>query len=423
MVNIESLDETFEKNKKYIIEALQSFYGKRYQREIQNKIDNVYYNFRSTPEEDYEYLQSHKDEISEKESKRIEDIYEDFEEINKQIHSDYKNRLMDIILDTFRISGIYYYKRNNDTFVALLLMLFSPNGITGPALIDSFSTESINLYQKNPKAAYNIRLSHDLFRDSLKRWGVHINNLKPEVVDEFIKRRNNLKTKCRIAVLERTTYGIEEQERIRTNLQAKISTEEIAHVLFKKNAGQSITFYENKNGIYVPHHMITIPITQGLNQGTKAMDTTLIHESIHKAESYKHYVGIEIHDKMNSNEIINEVRTQMAAIKITSEIHENGIFIFDDPDDYKIEGECTYESVFPLIKPFIEKYEDLFTELAINNSAYELFSHFGNDWIEFSRLIDTIYRNHRSLAAYQINSNENKRRVKTLINRMQDYKK
>ena len=150
-----------------------------------------------------------------------------------------------------------------------------------------------------------------------------------------------------------------------------------------------------------------------------------MHEVIHKIETDKNYVGISIHDDRNTNNIINEIRTQYLALKFTKQLHEEGIFIYDNPDDYNIEKECAYEVLFPLTQNFIDEYEDIISDCAINNTPNKLYEYFGEDWKEFSEQIDYIYYEHMKYFfgtnnIPYINSND---KITELINNMNSFKK
>lgn len=81
-----------------------------------------------------------------------------------------------------------------------------------------------------------------------------------------------------------------------------------------------------------------------------------IHELVHAIE------------KRNSPNIINEVVTQKAAINITRRLHDNGIFLFDNPIDYQIEGTTKYEALFPIIEPILTNYFYILKDAHINGS-------------------------------------------------------
>ena len=63
--------------------------------------------------------------------------------------------------------------------------------------------------------------------------------------------------------------------------------------------------------------------------------------------------------------------------------------MYDNPNDYKIEGESTYETLFPLTKDFLDEHETLFSNCAINNTPQKLDEYFGEFWEEFSKKINS----------------------------------
>ena len=98
--------------------------------------------------------------------------------------------------------------------------------------------------------------------------------------------------------------------------------------------------------------------------------------------------------------------------------------MYDNPNDYKIEGESTYETLFPLTKDFLDEHETLFSNCAINNTPQKLDEDFGEFWEEFSKKINSIYYDHMHLFSRThsmpcINANDN---ITELINSMNLFK-
>ena len=423
MRNLEELNENFEKNKKYLIEILCSFYDKKYTEMIRNRINNVYYDFSSTPDEEYKYLQMHPYEFSQSEKYRIEVYYEDYKKAEKAAEKNYKELIIFEIKRHFKISGLDESKEKDEIFLKEFISIFTNNN-KETGLIDTFSTENINLLS-NPNTSGNvkkhIRENQDKFIKILKELNIEINNLTPEVVDSFIECRNELKTYYRTDILRSSLYGLHTIKRTRDFFKANIYEDDIAAFVFNKNVCQSITYYTVNRVEVLSHHVIMVPVLQKQNKNAKTIDVSLVHESIHKAETNNHKVGIQIHDQKETNAIMNEIRTQISAIKVAKEAHNNGIYIFDDPFNYREQGECTYEYFFPLIKHFIDEYEEVFTECAITNNPIELIVIFGSKWLELSRSIDRILKNYIAIDEYRIDSPENRIRVKKLIKSMKEF--
>jgi hypothetical protein len=99
--------------------------------------------------------------------------------------------------------------------------------------------------------------------------------------------------------------------------------------------------------------------------------------------------------------------------------------MYDNPDDYKIEGESAYEALFPLTKDFLDEHETLFTSCAINNTPQKLNECFGDFWKVFSKKINSIYYNNMYLFSrtYIIPCINVDNSIKELINNMNSFKR
>lgn len=132
---------------------------------------------------------------------------------------------------------------------------------------------------------------------------------------------------------------------------------------------------------------IFYPVVRQINQNFKALDTTFIHEIVHTIEKEGKY------------SIIDEIIVQKAAMNITKRLHENGIFIFDNKEDYLIEGNCMYEVLFPLIEPILLNYYDLLKDTLINGSFYSLNEAFGESWNKFLQELEMIYATYQDISS------------------------
>ena len=177
---------------------------------------------------------------------------------------------------------------------------------------------------------------------------------------------------------------------IKSEFNLELQPEILSIISFIENAYAGNIIVENDNNISF-YSYIRIPLIHLINIGVKGLDVNIIHELIHKIETDKNRVGISILNDENTNDIINEIRTQKLAIHITRKLHEQGIFIYDNPNDYKIEGESTYEWMFPLSESLLEEFEDIFSSCAINNDLEKLNDYFGSSWVTYSEHINNVY--------------------------------
>lgn len=72
--------------------------------------------------------------------------------------------------------------------------------------------------------------------------------------------------------------------------------------------------------------------------------------------------------------------------------------IFDNKEDYLIEGNCMYEVLFPLIEPILLNYYDLLKDTLINGSFYSLNEVFGESWDKFLKELEMVYATYQDIS-------------------------
>lgn len=224
----------------------------------------------------------------------------------------------------------------------------------------------------------------------MQKLGMDIEKISQDTIEDFIKFREERIIETKLYIMENSDYG----NKIYNELKIKCENNEIYYdqmesMCFEKIPYAFLTYYPEKEKIY---HFIKYPIVSLYNEGIRGLDISLIHELIHKIEwNIRLMCGLNLHDEKNTNKIVNEIRTQKLAIKITHKLHNAKVFIYDNPNDYKIEGESDYERMFPLVSDFFEEYESFFKECAINNAIDKLEEKFGESWHDFSSYINYIF--------------------------------
>ncbi len=383
MFDIFDLESTFNKNKETIIKTLIDYYGEEYSEVIRERIENTVFIFQSDPEVEYKYIESHKDQVSKTEALLIKTKYYH----QKAVEEEIRKKSIDYIFTA--ISVTFFGGRLDQKYKNQILDLFSDVNFNS-SLIDSYSTKNIERLN-NPKVIFAVRTSiksdQEYFLLKLKELGLKP-DINPVLVDKYIEIRKKCQTEYRNQIIEKTPYGKSISKAITQKYGVIIPPENLHDYIFLKSSfAHTITGRKNNEPFSI--HIIKLPVIELMTIGTKGIDVELIHEIIHRIETNGTHVGITNHDK---NIIANEIRTQKTSIKTTKKIHENGVFIFDNPKYYKIEGESLYEALFPITEELLEEYETLFKECSINNDLETISNSFGEEWDEYSKLLDIIYK-------------------------------
>lgn len=98
-----------------------------------------------------------------------------------------------------------------------------------------------------------------------------------------------------------------------------------------------------------------------------------------------------LEETSSGNSAFNEIRVQKLAINITQQLHDMNVYIYDEPNDFKLCGESGYEYFFPLVGDFIEKYELILSRCAIDNDFDSLIDVFGPSFIDFYNKLNDIF--------------------------------
>lgn len=122
-----------------------------------------------------------------------------------------------------------------------------------------------------------------------------------------------------------------------------------------------------------------------LLNGKTNVDIMLLHELIHLAESDNKTNNIGLyHD--NCNSFINEVRTDLLAMKINNSLHNR---IFENRND--IDYTSFYLKVAKPYLDFFNKYEKVLSDIAISTDYDRLTFIFSKVWNDFSKRMDDLF--------------------------------
>lgn len=390
----------FSKYKDILIEEIIQEFGEEYRNDIIERINSHVIILQSNPLDDYTYLCKHADKIKFTDRFIIKERHRKLERIKEKVRNDLIHEFQWMIKVFFKIDeNIIFGKDSNE-----LVSLFG-NENFDTSYIDSYNSVNMNLLnsEDTPQVIKeNILSDQRILRERLTELGVIIDENFIQQVDEFIEKRNSEKGGYYRKILQSNfSYNKELYELIQ---------EKDPEFLF------NISFYQQPHrGIFVMSgekeiRYVFYPVVRLINQNSKALDTSLIHELVHTIEKDGKY------------SIMDEIIVQKAAINITKRLHENEIFIFDDKEDYQIEGKCAYETLFSLVEPILNYYE-LLKNTLVNGSFYSLNEVFGESWNQFLQELEMIFSTYQNmiLRSQRFNWRTDLSNLKRYMSEMDDF--
>lgn len=353
----------FEKYKKVIVQEIINEFGEENKNIICERIDGNILVFMSSPSEEYDYVRNNSSiNLLDKASVKMK--YKNFEAI--------KNKICEPLMDGFIDTALYYmgldksYLKNEK-----LRELFTDENFN-EGLIDSLTDKSMELLknEKVPKSIRdNIRNNQAKFDKIVNELGIKVNGNFYYCIDEIIMIRDTYKYMYYKKILENDSFYI-------SNLRKILNTSDYVKLFY-------ISFVENTNhgNIKIGDNLIKYiycPIARLKNQGIKSIDVQIVHELIHSIQ------GEEI------DNLFNEINVQMHAINVVKRLHQNNVFVFDNENDYKITGECIYESLFPLTDKLLDQYGFIFDKCIFDGYG-DMKNIFGEYWKKYLLQISHIY--------------------------------
>jgi len=367
--------EQFLKYKDIIIEEIIQEFGEQYRADIIERINSHVIILQSNPLDDYIYLCNHSENIKPMNRWIIKGRYRKLEKIKEKA----RNKLLDefkwMISTFFRIDKTMIDQKYNEEFASLF-----GNQNFDESYIDSYSSSSMNLLNRidTPQIVKESILNDQrVLREKLSEFGIIIDEQFINHVDEFLEKRKLEKDGYYRKILKsHFSYNKE-----LSSLTRSEEPEYLFYASFYPDPNQTIATYPEGK---VQKHVF-YPVIRRINGNFKALDVLFIHELVHT-------IG-----KSKEQSIMNEIVVQKAAINITKRLHENGIFIFDDKEQCLVEGECTYEVLFPLIEPILSNYDNLLKETLVNSSFSSLSEVFGESWNRLLEELEKVYATYKKM--------------------------
>lgn len=267
MISIASRLENFDKYKIFILETIINYYGEEYRDKILKRFKTIYFNFSSTPEEEYHYMKKNLQAYSFSEMNQVVKNYEEFCKIKEKYKSRYNSLLIQHMIEDLGFKEIQINEKVQDL------------------LFEEIINKEITL--KNMK-------------NTIKRAGLKV---EKEKWNPFLEYCKSLQEHYRNRIVEEMDWTIQIKKDIKKQFNLNISSSILRMIAFKtKPFAGSLYVGINRENLLANY--IRIPLCYLLNHGIKSLDVCLIHEIIHKIETYKDFVGISIENKMYDEQIL-----------------------------------------------------------------------------------------------------------------------
>lgn len=336
-----------------------SIYGEEYRNQITERIENAYFIFSSSPLVLEQYLNKFPNKVTFEEKKDIEQKLMEYNKAKNLWYPWYelkfKNFLNEIIDGSNQIP----------------LEVFTNNNFSG-GLIDVFSSETERILRSEfaiPELKESILKDREKLTYILKSNGVDISFLRNEIIDSIINYRNQVHRKYKSMIVQHTTEGKILIDDFKKKYNYDLNDWDISEVCYR-NVGLSYSIDEiGINIIKIPYSLLQL-------MESKNIDETLIHELTHTIDRSGH-------------RIVNEIRIEKQAMKIAKQFAENGIFLFDDPNNYQ-EFNSFYTLLFPVTFDFFERYSDILNDCTIKKQDNLLSLYFGPNWDVFCEKLEEL---------------------------------
>lgn len=376
------IGNNFKAYKSVISELLIAYYGNSYKEIIEKRINSTCFDFNSCLEDEYNFFSLQRNLISTEDFlQNYFDPYFEDKRINRQIKDGYNKILFKWIKENFNIENIdMINKENKDNF----LSLFYSNNFD-VSLIDAFSSKTKKMKDdSNSNSLINaIDNDKETFFARIKNMGIKIIGINPSIVDSFIEFREKIKFSYKLFFTKESNEGKRIIKEIEKQLGVKVPMISIVDFVFPNNPNFSTLF---NDGI----RYLKVPIISNLLINNNALDASFLHELIHCVEFNDNLeCGLDCKGKYR---FFNEIITDLKANKLTTYLHDNGIFIFDAKNYYSNKIKSLYSCFFPVIEEFYFKYEALFNYCSINTKVEFLERCFSKTaWNNFIRQLEKDY--------------------------------
>lgn len=350
-MDLTNIDKRFNENKLVILECLVDFYGEEYRYTILERFKHIYFNFSSVPTEEYLYILRNTKKLSISSLNPILKNYDQYTQVVNKYENQYCKIIKDYLNENFRIE----------------------------------------IENKDVKEILNKEITLNKIEKMLLSFGCDKEKILRKKLENCLEYCLDIQKQYRNQIVKEAEFSLQMKRDIKKQFSLDLSGDVLRILAFKTNPSAG-NFYTSKESTIPLGTFIRIPVATLLNRGIKSLDVCLIHEIIHKIETCGNHVGIAIEDKKSTNKIINEIRTQKIAIQITKRLHENGIFIFDNPKEHSFYNDSKYEILFPLTGNLLEEYEPFFNKCAMKSTSHLLELKFSKTWNFYATYLNEVYK-------------------------------
>lgn len=353
--------QIFEKYKLVIVNEIVREFGIENQGYIRKMFNEFKIVLETLPWEEYQYC---KDNLLDKSKYYYE--YIKLERLKKKIYSNVIKGLLDDWIEIF----IDLNKNNNYDKISKLFY-------GDKQLIDYFSNQYELILRDNKINDKDIAIiikKRKYFISLINRLGYKIRNLDSKMVDVFIKYREMYFNK----IIIKNLLDVDNNYVVRISKIIGDNSIEIINELMKKENPTCFKYIKNNGD---EHRFVYLPVNRLRNNGNKGIDVILVHEMIH-------YIQEIVLEEV----ILDEVLVQYKASKIVEKLHNKGIFVFDKEEDFRINGECIYEVLYPFVNKIIEIIpKDILSGVIIKDNYYELEKFLGDKISEYIIILNKLY--------------------------------
>lgn len=365
--NLLNIDQIFPNFKRILLNIYRDEYSFSLARLIEERIDNTYYLFDSTPDITLKFFTDNNITIPETVRLEIDNYLSKKEELTEKRNHEYYLKLC----QAHNINSITYYNYKE-------AILNLP--------IDSFSkTSSSKLISKNTPYwdIQAINLKRYEYRYMCRKMNIEpINDL--EVLEYLAQFKSNQDQCMNLTLLRDTIWGGKVTDKIRKECLESISDEMCVDWLFSNKPGMATVI---QNGYNERHIIAYIPILKDFLAGN--LDTSFFHENRHISEMHDTGCGM-FEFAIRNYRTLTEVWTQKCAHEDEKKCSFEAFLFENKVSPYGIP--YTYDLLFPFVFDLFEKYKDTFDYCATSGNIRKLEKLFGEkSFREYSKMLDDVY--------------------------------
>ena len=184
MDSIINIAENYNEYREILFDLFVDYYGHEYRDLIYSRTDDVPVDLSSTPVDNYYYLKSHSNNISNAERGLIEKQYNDFESVMNEARNINYDLMFNFLVEVFRIQNRELGRLDKESF----LSLFTDKTFS-KSLIDGFSKQSLkflndDFVSENDKIS--ILKKQEEFNRVLSNLGVNLDSFSNASINKVI---------------------------------------------------------------------------------------------------------------------------------------------------------------------------------------------------------------------------------------------